>query len=111
MGGVVATDQPLIEVLFADEADMPRKPSRPTFASRLRKLRECRDLLPAQLAEAAGVTRGTYSNLEAGKREPSFHMLLAIARSLGVSLAEFDNCVAEPKAKPRKRKTPKPPPS
>jgi transcriptional regulator with XRE-family HTH domain len=48
-----------------------------------------------QLAEAAGVTLGTVSDLERGAREPRPGTMARIARALGVRIPDIDEFAAE----------------
>ncbi|WP_261027594.1 helix-turn-helix transcriptional regulator [Streptococcus mitis] len=56
------------------------------FSKRLKKLRKNKGLKQQQIADEIGVNRGSYSNWEKGKREPSFENLLKLADLLEVSL-------------------------
>ncbi|CAG5161142.1 Repressor protein C2 [Streptococcus pneumoniae] len=51
------------------------------FTERLKK-----GLTQQQIADEIGVNRGSYSNWEKGKREPSFENLIKLADLLEVSL-------------------------
>jgi HTH-type transcriptional regulator, competence development regulator len=68
----------------------------------LRQLREQRRMSPAELAGAAGVERGRIDALEAGRLDPGYELLLALAGALGVEpsalvlLAERLSRSAEP---------------
>lgn len=64
----------------------------PSFAARLRELREASGLTPAALAQKAGMSRPVYHRIEAGQRLPSWASLRAIRNALGCSLAAFDDC-------------------
>jgi putative transcriptional regulator len=80
-----------------------------TFAEKLRELREAKGLTEAQLAEASGVTYGSIHAYGLGRRKPSFHAVVKIARALGVTCEAFANCDdvgddAEPLPKKRRRK-------
>jgi transcriptional regulator with XRE-family HTH domain len=61
----------------------------PTFAKRLRELREGAGLTQAGLAEAAGLPLGSVRNYEQGQREPYSRALAKLARGLGVSMDDF----------------------
>jgi DNA-binding XRE family transcriptional regulator len=56
---------------------------------RVRTLRRSRRMTLQQLAEAAGLTRGNASRLEAGKHEPRLETLVRVARALGVTVADL----------------------
>lgn len=57
------------------------------FSVRLKELRlKKRGLTQQQIADEIGVNRGSYSNWEKGKREPSFENLVKLADLLEVSL-------------------------
>lgn len=50
-----------------------------SFTNRLVQLRKKRGLTQQQIADEIGVNRGSYSNWEKGKREPSFKNLIKLA--------------------------------
>lgn len=55
------------------------------FGKRLREVRKSKKLTQQQIADEIGVNRGSYSNWEKGKREPSFENLVKLASILGTS--------------------------
>lgn len=55
------------------------------FAENLRKAREKAGLSQAEVADAIGVARPTYSNYERGVREPYVPMIQKIAEVLGMT--------------------------
>lgn len=59
------------------------------FAGRLRELREAAGLTQEQLADRAGVKRDAVARWEAGKREPGWSNILALASALGVDCRAF----------------------
>ena len=59
--------------------------SHPTVGRRLRALREARRLTVAQLAEAAGVSKGFLSRLERDLTSPSVSTLVTLCQVLGAS--------------------------
>ncbi len=66
--------------------------AKPTFDSstplgtRLRSLRQWRNMTLMDLHDKAEVGIGTISDVESGKRQPNTTTLLKLARALGVSL-------------------------
>lgn len=56
------------------------------FGRRLREVRKSKKLTQQQIADEIGVNRGSYSNWEKGKREPSFENLIKLADLFEVSL-------------------------
>src|SRR5262245_42475891 len=77
----------------------------PTFADRLKDLRETAGISQYELAKRSGLSRQALSNLELGNREPTWETVRTLARALGVSVAEFDS--GEPqRALGAKRPTP-----
>lgn len=56
-----------------------------SFTNRLVQLRKKRGLTQQQIADEIGINRGSYSNWEKGKREPSFENLVKLASILGTS--------------------------
>ena len=60
-----------------------------TVAATTRELRERANLSLSQLAQRAGVSKATLSQLEAAKANPSIDTVNALARALGVPIAEL----------------------
>ena len=58
---------------------------RPTIGTRLKELRSARNLLQEQVAALIGVNKSTVSAYENGLRQPSFDILIALARLYRVS--------------------------
>lgn len=56
---------------------------------KLKELRKNRKITQQEIADRFGVTRGTVSNWEIGRREPDIHTLEELARFYGVSLDYF----------------------
>lgn len=67
---------------------MATKP-KPTFASRLRHLREQAQLTATALAQSAGVSASTLSELEHGQYDPSWGTAVKLAEALGCTLEDF----------------------
>lgn len=67
--------------------------------SRLKQLRQRRDITLSDLAEEAGISTSTLSRLEAGLRRPTLEQLLPLARAYGVTLDELVD--APPTGDPR----------
>ncbi len=59
------------------------------LSGNLRRLRAARGLSQDSLAEAAGLSRAGYRNLEAGETEPRAATVLSLARALDVSPADL----------------------
>lgn len=57
-----------------------------TFKTRLRKLRENKDLTQEELAKAIGVTRSSLASWETGRREPDFETVSKLADFFNVSV-------------------------
>jgi transcriptional regulator with XRE-family HTH domain len=64
------------------------------FAGRLRELREAAGWTQDQLAERVGVKREAVARWEAGKREPGWSNVLALAEALGVDCTAFTQAPA-----------------
>lgn len=58
---------------------------RPTIGTRLRELRQKRKLRLEQVAEIIGVNKSTVSSYENGGRQPSYDILVSLARLFRVS--------------------------
>lgn len=55
--------------------------------ARLRELRQARDMSLSELARRAGIGKGTLSELESGRRNPTLETLYALTTALGVPLS------------------------
>lgn len=66
------------------------------LGTKLRCLRESKGLTQERLAELVKARQSTISDIELGRRVPSFRLLLALAGALNVSLGEFDIQTPEP---------------
>jgi transcriptional regulator with XRE-family HTH domain len=66
-----------------------------TFAERLRELRHKAGLTQEALADAAGVPLPSLRGYEQGTREPFWHVLLRLARGLGVPAEAFGDCTSK----------------
>ncbi len=74
------------------------------YYSRLRDLREDKDLSIRKLANLIHMQRTTYHNYETGKRELPFELAITLAKFYNVSLdyiAGLTNDVTPPKRKKR----------
>lgn len=67
----------------------PADDKQPRLGSRLRILRETRALSLAELARAAGLTKGYLSKVEREMATPSTATLLVLCEALGISLGEL----------------------
>jgi transcriptional regulator with XRE-family HTH domain len=76
------------------------------FAGRLRELREAAGLTQEQLGERVGVKREAVARWEAGKREPGWSNVLALAEALGVDCTAFTQAPAR-QTTPGKGRPPK----
>ena len=59
-----------------------------SFAARMRVARKAKKMTQEELAEAAGVSAETISNLERGKFSPTFDVLAAVMRELDMDPLE-----------------------
>src|SRR4051794_941075 len=66
-----------------------------TFGERLKELREKAELTQAELAERSGVPIGTIRDYEQVKRDPLLPTAVKLARAVGVSIADFEECAAK----------------
>lgn len=57
----------------------------PTFAARLKKQRENRELTQSDLARLAGLQPSAIAHFEAGRRKPSFDNVRSLAKALSIS--------------------------
>lgn len=68
---------------------MSRVLSEGHIGATVRGLRAARNLTQEQLAERAGLSRGTVTNVEGNVGVPGFDVVIKLARALGVSAAVF----------------------
>jgi len=59
------------------------------MGTRIRKLRETRDMSQAELAKRARITREYVNKLEAGRYDPTVGVVTKLAKALGVPLTEL----------------------
>ena len=62
------------------------------FGSRVREIRERKDISQERLGELAGLHRTYVSSLERGKRNVSLVNIEKIANALGVTMADLVTC-------------------
>src|ERR1700722_5134408 len=70
------------------------------FGRRLKALRKANKLNQAELAEKVGIETKYLSNIETGRRSPSFEKTVALAKALEVSMSAlftFDDDEADPR--------------
>ena len=60
------------------------------IGQRIKELRDAQRMGQRELARRAGINQGGLSMLETGERQPTYRVVKAIARALGVSLTELD---------------------
>jgi transcriptional regulator with XRE-family HTH domain len=75
----------------------------PTFAERLRELREGAGLTQAGLAAASGLPLGSIRNYEQGQREPYWQVVFRLAAALKVGPEAFSACVESARKKGGKK--------
>jgi transcriptional regulator with XRE-family HTH domain len=62
----------------------------------IRRERERKGMAPVQLAEAAGVSRRRLAALEAGRLDPRYDVMLAVADGLDIDLGALVTRAEEP---------------
>src|SRR5437763_1876333 len=67
----------------------------PTFADRLRELREGAGMTQAELALASGLPLGAIRNYEQGQREPLWDVVFRLAAAMKVGCEAFKVCVPD----------------
>jgi transcriptional regulator with XRE-family HTH domain len=65
----------------------------PTLGKALRQLREARNMTQEGVSHAADMTLGAYGRIERNEVAPAWPTVRAIARGLGVSMAELGAAV------------------
>lgn len=60
-----------------------------SLGSTLKKIREKKGLSQKEVAGLIDMAQAQYSRIESGKTDPSFSVVVKIARALGFSLSEF----------------------
>jgi transcriptional regulator with XRE-family HTH domain len=68
-------------------------PQLPDFGRGLRLLREARGIAVAELADAAGLRQRRLEGIEAGRHDLRYDAMVALARGLGLTLAEMVVCI------------------
>jgi transcriptional regulator with XRE-family HTH domain len=64
-------------------------PTRRQMGTRIRQLREAREMSQGTLAKRARITREYVNKLEAGRYDPTVGVVTRIARALGVEIGEL----------------------
>lgn len=80
------------------------------FGDRLKQLRQRAGMTQEQLAYTARVSLSSVTKAEQGKIEPTWNTVRALAKALGVSLAEFDSVDEPPAANAKPEPAAKKPP-
>lgn len=75
-------------------------PTTMSIGDQLRRLRKAAGQTQQQLANAAGMSLSAVAKLEQGETDPTWNTVRALAKALGVSVAEFD-VPDEPAADPQ----------
>jgi putative transcriptional regulator len=79
------------------------------FGSRLKALREAKGWSQGDLAEASDMSQNGISQLETGRRQPSWEIVLKLSKALGVSCDAFavedgdENAVKARPGRPKKK--------
>jgi transcriptional regulator with XRE-family HTH domain len=68
------------------------------FGRAVRRERECKGMTPDELAEAAGVSRRRLAALEAGRVDPRYDVMLAVAGGLDIDLGALVTRAEGPEA-------------
>jgi transcriptional regulator with XRE-family HTH domain len=80
----------------------------PTFAEKLKELREGAGLTQAALAQKSGLSLGVIRDYEQGKKEPALRSAFKLAEALGVAVEEFKpDAEAPAPAAPKGKKGPR----
>ncbi len=74
--------------------DVPPQGQQSAVGERIARLRQSRGLSLSALARAAGIGKGSLSELESGQRNPTLSTLYAVAGQLGVPLTSLVGTVA-----------------
>ena len=61
------------------------------YGTRLKKLREAKEISIYKLAQESGLSQGHISDLENGKNQPTIDTLQRLLTPMGISLPEFFN--------------------
>lgn len=67
----------------------------PSFAEKLKRLRDRADLTQEGLAVRAGLSIGIVRDYEQGKKEPSLRSAFKLADALGIALDTFRDCFGD----------------
>lgn len=60
-----------------------------SLSSALKKVREAKGLSQKELANLIGMAQAQYSRIESGKTDPSFSVVVKIAKALGLTISEL----------------------
>lgn len=71
------------------KAEHRPKPSYKALGAAIKQLREEQDLLQADVAEKTGLNPSYVSDIERGKRNPTWKVLSQFAKAFGVKLSEL----------------------
>jgi transcriptional regulator with XRE-family HTH domain len=77
----------------------------PTFAEKLKELREKAGLTQAGLADKSGLSLGVVRDYEQSRKEPSLQSAFKLATALGVDCRAFQVNTSSPKPSKRRKKT------
>lgn len=80
--------------MACDGSGVPRKPvPDPALAAVLKRLRTAREESQEAVAYRSGLSSGSYARIELAQAAPGWDTVRAIARALGVSMAELGAAV------------------
>jgi transcriptional regulator with XRE-family HTH domain len=74
---------------------MPRAVADPQLAATIKRMREKAGLSQERLAQGAGLSLGAISRIEREEQAASWATVVAIARALGITVAELARQVEE----------------
>ena len=79
----------------------------PTFAEKLRELRESAGWTQAELARQSGISQKGISQLEQGVNGPMFDTVVSLSAALGVEITAFVGTTSGPPKRTRDRGRPR----
>jgi transcriptional regulator with XRE-family HTH domain len=100
MGPQTVVVRPIWEI-FLLSASEQQEQNLAILGQAIRQVRERQDVTATELAAATGVERKQIDALEAGQLDPTYELLLVLARGLGIRPSVFIVCAEDMSARRR----------
>jgi transcriptional regulator with XRE-family HTH domain len=86
--------RPIWEIFLLSESEQQEQ-NLTILGQAIRQVRERQDVTASELAAATGVEREQIDALEAGRLDPTYELLLVLARGLGIRPSVFIVCAED----------------